>query len=159
MLNDIATASLVLSGLVVLVSAGLAWREWSDRLDRADNLSPEDARHFGHQDARRTLGLVVLVLLAAGLVVGSRVPPKLGGQTNPQFLLIWLGVFLLIFLLLTLAMIDWVALRLFARRHRNQILRERIEILREEARLKKSRETGGNGNGHANGSVGDLFGP
>ena len=62
-------------------------------------------------------------------------------------------------MLLTLAMIDWVALRLFARRHRNQILRERIEILREEARLKKSRETGGNGNGHANGSVGDLFGP
>jgi UDP-N-acetylmuramyl pentapeptide phosphotransferase/UDP-N-acetylglucosamine-1-phosphate transferase len=156
-LNDIATASLVLSGLVVLVAAGLAWREWSDRLDRSDDLSPEDARHFEHQDARRMLGLVVLVLLAVGLVVGSRVPHKVGGQTNTQFLLIWLGIFLLIFLLLTLAMIDWVALRIFARRHRNQILRERIEILKEEARLKKARETGGNG--HANGSVGDLFGP
>ena len=51
---------------------------------------------------------------------------------------IWLGVFVLIFVLLSLAMIDWIALRLFARRHRDQILRERIEILREEARLKKA---------------------
>ena len=64
------------------------------------------------------VGIAVLVLLAVGLVVGSRIPHKLGNRTNPQFLGIWLGVFLLIFFLLSLAMIDWLALRIFARRHR-----------------------------------------
>ena len=154
-MRDIATASLMLSSFVVLVAALLGLRERGDRRDRALELSPEDARHFAHQDSRRVLGLVVLVLLAIGLVVGSRVPHRVGNQTNPQFLAIWFGVFLLIFLLLTLAMIDWIALRIFARRHRNQILRERIELLREETRRKKAE--GGGGNGYSNGTGGDLF--
>ena len=152
-MSDIATASLVLSSAVLLVAALLGWREWVDRRDRAAELSPEDARHFGHQDTRRTLGIVVMVVLAIGLVVGSRVPHKVGNQTNPQFLEIWLGVFLLILFLLSLALIDWIALRMFARRHRSEILRERIEILREEARRKKAV----NGNGHDEGPLRDLF--
>jgi hypothetical protein len=154
-MSDIATASLVLSSFVLLVAALLAWREWVDRRDRALELSPEDARHFGHQDRRRTLGILVLVALAVGLVVGSRIPHKLGNQTNPEFLGIWFGVFLLISLLLFLAMIDWLALRIFARRHRSQILRERIEILKEEARRRKA--LGSNGNGHHEGPAGELF--
>ena len=154
-MSDIATASVVLSAFVLLVAVLLGWREWSDRRGRAVELSPADDRHFGHQDTRRTLGIVVMVVLAVGLVVGSRVPSKVGNQTNPQFLGIWLAVFLLILLLLSLAMIDWIALRIFARRHRNEILRERIEILKEEARRKKA--VGGNGNGHDEGPLRDLF--
>ena len=154
-MSDITTASLVLSSFILLVAALLAWREWVDRRDRALELSPEDARHFGHQDTRRSLGLVVMVLLAVGLIVGSRVPHKLGNQTNSQFLAIWLAIFLLISLLLFLAMVDWLALRIFARRHRGQILRERIEILKEEAR-RRNRQ-GSDGNGHTNGSIGDAF--
>ncbi len=155
-MKDITTASLVLSSFVLLVAALLAWREWLDRRDRPFELSPEDARHFGHQDRRRTLGIVVLVALAVGLVVGSRLPHKVGNQTNSLFLGIWFGVFLLISLLLFLALIDWFALRVFARRHRGQILRERIEVLKEEARRRKAPR--GDGNGHQNGSAGDLFG-
>ena len=84
-----------------------------------------------------------------------RTPSRLGNRANPQFLAVWLGVFLLIFALLGLAMIDWLALRVFARRHRNQILRQRIEILQEENRLKKAR--GGNGVGNSEGPLRDLF--
>ena len=154
-MSNITTASLVLSSFILLVAGLLGWREWVDRRDRAVELSPQDARHFGHQDRRRVLGLVVLVALAVGLVVGSRAPHKLGNQTNPQFLGIWFGVFLLISLLLVLAMVDWLALRVFARRHRSQILRERSEILKEEARRRKA--LGSNGNGHHEGPAGEFF--
>ena len=154
-MSDIATASLVLSSFVILVGGLLAWKEWSDRRSRSLEQTPEDARHFGHQDTRRTMGIVVMGLLAIGLVVGSRTPSRLGNQANPQFLSIWLGVFLLIFFLLLLAMIDWLALRLFARRHRNQILQERLELIKEEQRRKKALK--GEGNGHGEGPLRDLF--
>lgn len=144
-MSDIATTSLVLSSFVVLVAALLAWKEWCDRRARAVELTPEDSLHYFHQDTRRSMGIAVMGLLAVGLVVGSRTPTRLGNRANPQFLVIWLGVFLLIALLLLLAMIDWLALRGFARRQRSQILRERIEIIREEQRLKKARGIDGNG--------------
>ena len=154
-MSDITTASLVLSFLVIVAAGLLGWREWIDRRDRDKDLSPEDLRHFGHQNSRRMLGLLVLIALALGLIVGSRIPSRIGNQANPPFLGIWMGIFLLIFLLLTLAMIDWIALRLFARRHRNEILRERIEILKEGNRRRKS--LGVDGNGHPEGPVGDLY--
>jgi hypothetical protein len=154
-MSDIATASLVLSSVVLLVAALLGWREWAERRDRASELSTEDARHFGHQDTRRSMGIAIMALLSVGLVVGSRVAPRIGNRANPQFLGIWFGVFLLIFVLLTLALIDWIALRHFARRHRNQIHRERIEILKEEGARRKA--IGGDDNGHSDGPLGDLF--
>jgi membrane protein implicated in regulation of membrane protease activity len=152
---EIAPASLILSSIVLLVAALLAWREWNDRRVRDPDLSPEDYAHFAGQDARRSIGIVVLVLLAAGVAIGSRIPPRLGNQANPQFVGIWLGVFVLIFVLLSLAMLDWTALRRYARRQRGQFLRERLEILREQARLKKS--AGESGNGHGDGPLNDLF--
>ena len=114
---EIATASLVLSSLILLVAGLLGWREWSDRRARDPDLSPEDYAHFAGQDARRSLGIVVLVLLAAGVAVGSRTPHRVGNQANPQFAGIWLAVFVLIFVLLSLALLDWLALRVFAHRH------------------------------------------
>ena len=156
MTSDIATASMLLSSFVLLVAGLLGWREWADRRGRDPELSPEDVRHFGHRDRRRSLGIAVLVALAIGLVVGSRIPAKLGNQANPQFLGIWFAVFLLIFLLLALALVDWVALRVFARRHRSRILRERIEMLNQEASRRDRPETGDNG--HLHGPAGDVLG-
>jgi UDP-N-acetylmuramyl pentapeptide phosphotransferase/UDP-N-acetylglucosamine-1-phosphate transferase len=153
-MSDMATASLALSSFVLLVAGLLAWKEWSDRRSRNSDLSPEDARHFGHQDVRRAMGIGVMALLAVGLYVGSRVPHKVANRSNPQFLGIWLGIFLLILFLLGLAMIDWLALRVYARRHRNQILRERVELLKRDKSPKKIE---GNGNGHGDGPLGDLF--
>jgi UDP-N-acetylmuramyl pentapeptide phosphotransferase/UDP-N-acetylglucosamine-1-phosphate transferase len=156
-MSDMATASLVLSSFVLLVAAFLGWKEWSDRRGRNPDLSPEDARHFGHQDVRRAMGIGVMALLAVGLYVGSRVPHKIANRSNPQFVGIWLGIFLLILFLLGLAMLDWLALRVFARRHRNQILRERIELLKRDKQPRKIEGTNGNGKGHGDRPLGDLF--
>src|SRR4051794_15368751 len=118
---EMTTASLILSSGVLFVAALLGWREWRDRRSRDPEPSPEDYAHFAGQDARRATGIVVLVLLAAGVAMGSRISPRLGNRANPQFVGIWLGVFVLIFVSLSLAMIDWMALRRYARRQRGQI--------------------------------------
>ncbi len=151
---DTTAASLVLSTIVLLIAALLAWRERRDRCDRTIGLSPDDELHFARQDLRRSAGIAILVLLAAGLVIGSRLPPRLENRTNPQFAGTWLAVLLLILALLCLAMIDWVALGRYARRKRREMFRERIEILKEESRQKRDV---GDGNGHAGGPIKDLF--
>jgi hypothetical protein len=137
-------ASLVLATAVVLIAGLLGLRQFLERRSREPDLSEADARHFVRQDIRRALGVGVMLLLAAGLVVGSRLEPKVAGRTNPLFVQVWLGVFLLIFVLLFLAMLDWIATRLYARRHRREIFDERIEILRDEFRRRAGR-AGGNG--------------
>lgn len=153
--TDIDTASLIVSAVVILVAALLGWGEWRDRRGREPDPSPEDARHFAGQDARRALGIVVLVLLAAGIAIGSRVPSRVDHRANPLFVGIWLGVFVLVFVLLSLAMCDWLALRRFAARHRGRIVRERIEMIREEAARRRAAD--GEGNGHGDGPLGGLF--
>ena len=50
-------------------------------------------------------------LLALGLALGSRIPPRVAGRTNPLFVQIWLGTFLLILALLLLAFLDWLSTR------------------------------------------------
>jgi len=142
-LPDIGVASMVLSTFVLLVAALLAWHERRDRGQRSADLSPEDAEHFARQDGRRGFGLVILVILAVALVVGSRMPARAGAGANPQFVELWLGVFALILTLLWLALADWVALRRFAGRHRKEIFRERIDLLRRDLQARKS--PGGNG--------------
>lgn len=137
---DIAVASLALASFILLVAGLLGWREWCDRRARPEELGPDDLDHFAHQDRRRAFGLAILCLLAIGVAVGSGMPSRLGNRPNPPFVLIWLAVFALICILLTLALSDWIALRHYARRLRREILRERIEILREEARRRNSGE-------------------
>jgi hypothetical protein len=144
--------SLILAGTVLLIAAVLAWREHRDRRRRDPDLVAEDARHFRLQDLRRMFGVAIMALLAVGLVYGSRLDPKAGGRTNPAFVATWLILFVLIFGLLALALIDWIALRLYAGRARRAIARERVEILRDELRQKNSTH----GNGRANGSLDDL---
>lgn len=153
-MTDIATASVVLAGLVLAVATLLGLGEYRDRRGRAADLGVEDRRHYRLRDRRRALGIAILVALAAGLVIGSRLPSRVNGRANPQFLATWLAIFLLILGLLTLALIDWVALRLFARRHRDRIHRERVELLRDRGR--PARPSGG-ANGQTNGAMGDLF--
>ncbi len=152
---DIDSASLIVSTVVLLVAALLGWSEWRERRRRDSDLPEQDLGHFASQDARRAFGIVVLVLLAVGVIYGSRLPPRLDNRANPRFVGLWLGVFLLIFVLLALAFRDWVALRRYAIRHRGQILRERIEILRDEAR--RQRESHEDDNGHGDGPLRDLF--
>ncbi len=130
-MSDIELASLALASLVLAVAALLGYREWLDRQARPPQLAPEDVEHFGRRDRRRSLGLSILCLLALGVVVGSRTPIRVAMQPNPFFLALWLGIFGLILTLLSLAMVDWLDLRRYARRKKQAIGREQRAILHE----------------------------
>ncbi len=130
-MSDIELASLALASLVLAVAALLGYREWLDRRARSPQLAPEDLEHFAGRDHRRSLGLTILCLLALGIVVGSRTPIRVAMQPNPFFLALWLGIFFLILTLLSLAMVDWLDLRRYARRKKQAIGREQRAILHQ----------------------------
>jgi hypothetical protein len=98
------------------------------------------------------MGMIIMVLLAIGLVVGTRVDPRQGAQARQVFIATWLVVSLLILGLLSLALFDWIALRIYAGRVRRSMSRERVAILTDE--LQRRRAPGGNGRAH--GPVDDL---
>jgi uncharacterized membrane protein len=123
-------------GLIAVVALLLAW-QWAERRQRgAIDLPDDDRIHFRRQDVRRWVVAGALTLLAVGIHFGSRLPYKRGGRPNPAFIEVWLAVFVLILVLLGLALADWLSTRAYARRHRTAIVREGMEILREEMRLR-----------------------
>jgi hypothetical protein len=152
-IHQLATASLVLSIGVAAVAALLFGLVWTDRNRRDPELSADDAEHFAKQDARRVVGTVVMLLLSAAIYFGSRIPHMAAGRANPLFVQIWLGAFLLIFFLLVLGILDWQAIRLYARRHRQAMVRERIELLKEELKYRSYRA---NGSGQSEGDVAGM---
>jgi hypothetical protein len=129
-------ASLILSGLILFAAAFLGWRQWRDYLSRPRQLSPLDENHFVRQDIRRLLGTIVLVLLSLAIGIGGQLPVKVGGVANVKFIQIWSGVAFLIVALLLLALLDWFATRLYARRHRQRLTREGLAIVEAELRIK-----------------------
>ncbi len=140
--HESAAVSLAISVGVAAVAVLLGLRQWHERRLRESDLSEADASHFARQDLRRGMGVVVMLLLAAGLSAGARVEPRLAGRANPLFIQLWLGVFLLILILLILAVLDWLSTRLYARRHVRAMARERLEILRDEYKLRQQWELG-----------------
>jgi hypothetical protein len=149
-----AVFSLALSiGLVVVAALLAAWL-WLDRRHRGTDLSEQDATHFARQDFRRAIVALILVILAVGIFVGSRISHKIDGRANPLFLQIWYGVFVLLIVLVTLAVLDWIATRLYARRHFRELARERLEILREQMRQQAYRSSQRNGSSESYGEQG-----
>jgi hypothetical protein len=138
------TVSLALAIGVTVVAGVLSLRQRHERRHRETELSAADARHYARQDLRRAVVGIVMVLLALGVAVGSRIEVKLAGRTNPWFLATWLAVFVPLFVLLWLALLDWIATWIHARRHSRAIARERLQFLREEKRRRAHR---GNGRG------------
>lgn len=131
-------SSLILSVAVSTVSTLLLVWLWLDRRNREAQLSKDDELHFSLQDTRRTVVAGIMFVLAAGLYAGARIDPRINGQPNVRFVELWLGIAMLVVLLLVLAMFDWVATQRYARRHRRAIVREGLEILRDEMRLRMS---------------------
>lgn len=133
-----AETSLALSAVVASVAVLLAWLQWRDYRSRAATATETDRRYFALRDVRRTAGIVMLGLLAPGVYVGSRVPVFVtvptaarGRAPNPVFLAIWVSVFAVLFVLLGLAIADWIATRRYAERQRHAMAQERLELLRE----------------------------
>ena len=142
-----AAVSLALSiGIVAVAIVLLIWL-WYERRERDPDLSEDDAKHFKRQDFRRGLVALILLILAFEIFVGSPMEPKVGGRKNYTFLLIWLSAFALVLGLLLLAMLDWLGTRLYARRHLQQLARERLEILRQEQRQHAPPDESRNGAG------------
>jgi hypothetical protein len=156
--------SLAMAVGVAAVAATLAMGVWWERRTREPGLPDSERKYFLIRDLRRGLGIVLLAMIAPGLYVGSRLPTyvaesgaihpdgpaesaagplvttALEAHPNRLFLAVWMGVFGSIVLLLGLAMIDWIATRRYAQRHRREMNRERLDLLREALRHAHSAE-------------------
>ena len=77
-----------------------------------------------------------MILLAAGIYFGSRMDHLINDRPNVWFLGLWMGVFWLVIILTFTALIDWIATRQFAHRHRREIVREGLSILRDDIKTR-----------------------
>jgi hypothetical protein len=135
--NDLPSASFALAVGLCLIATFLGLRQWYERRARDPELSDADHAHFVRQDARRRLGVLVMLGIAVLVLVGSRAEARVQGRMNLFFLEIWVAVLALIMLLLVLALADWSATRNYARRHR-EILRESIAAIRRDRKVAHS---------------------
>jgi hypothetical protein len=132
--DDLASNSLLISSGTAIIAVFLGLRQWYEWRARERDLSDVDRGYFFRQDVRRGLGVAVILILAGGLYIGSRIPPKVAGHANLTFVEIWLAIIGLIVVLLILALIDWLSTRLYARRQRRSMAQERMRILRDALR-------------------------
>jgi hypothetical protein len=137
---------------IIIVALALAAQLLWDRRRRDRRLPGSDRRHFLLQDVRRVTGICLMDLLAVGVYIGSRLPTRVivsASEAHPNrlFLADWLAVFAFLTALVGLAVLDWIATRRYARRHRDAMNKERIEILGDTVRKSRAAE-----DGHSNGS-------
>ncbi|MEO6810522.1 MAG: hypothetical protein ABI353_15510 [Isosphaeraceae bacterium] len=129
-----ASESLVLAAALTAIAIYFSIRQWRDRLGRGGSLSEADALHFARQDARRWFGSAVMALLAAGIVIGTRIVVR-GDRTRGRlFLAVWIVVAVLVGVLLVLALVDWLATIAYARRQRAELARERRAAIDDQRR-------------------------
>jgi lysylphosphatidylglycerol synthetase-like protein (DUF2156 family) len=149
--------SLALALFVGACAVALAAHLWWERGRRSPDLTTIDRKHFLHQDLRRAVGILLMAALALGVYVVSRLPTRIvvsptEAHPNRRFLAVCLAVFASVILLLGLAVIDWLAIRRYARRQRDAMHEERIAMLSETLRRAKAAE-----DGQANGSAFPSF--
>jgi UDP-N-acetylmuramyl pentapeptide phosphotransferase/UDP-N-acetylglucosamine-1-phosphate transferase len=124
----------MLSLAIAAIAAGLGLRLLHERRRRETDLSDEDRTHFSRQDLRRGIGVAVLLVIAVGVLFGSRIAPSIAGHANLQFVWVWIAVMVLVLVLVTLALFDSLATRRYAMRHRRAMARELSEIARSAPR-------------------------
>ncbi|WZO99783.1 hypothetical protein EP7_001396 [Isosphaeraceae bacterium EP7] len=140
--------SLIVGALVALAAGALmAWQIRDRERRQFDDLSDEDDGYFRRQDRRRLIGGLVMLLLAVGVVVGTRIHPGEPRRPNFDFVRIWIGVGALLLFLLGLAMRDWIETRFYALRHREIIRLARLQLLEDELNRRRSANAGSGGNG------------
>jgi membrane protein implicated in regulation of membrane protease activity len=135
--------SLILSVGVGAVAVLLIVWHVIERTRRETELSEEDERYFSRQAVRRWVVSATMVLLAIGLYAGSRMAPMVGGRPNVLFVQTWLWVIILLGVLVLVAMAEWVATRRYSMRQRKALLREGLELIRDEMRIRAALRTNG----------------
>lgn len=126
---------LLAGGVLAVASALVAW-QWFERRRRPASRSQADQRHFARQDVRRLVvaGVMGLIALAAWQAAGLN--PRHGRHEARLWASSWLLVAVLVLFLLALALLDLIAIRLYARRHRRELAgRHRAAIDAERRRL------------------------
>ena len=134
----IETYSLALSVGLAALAAGLIGVQLYGRRNRPGDLDAQDVRHFGRQKIRRGLVAAVMLVLSAAIYTGARLPHISGGKPNLRFVETWLGIFALVFVLMLLAGIDWVATRRYAVRHGRAILDQGLQTIRDDFHRRES---------------------
>ncbi len=165
--SGLASTSLMLSVAVAAIAVLLGLGQWWEHRARSADLSDADRKHFFWQDLRRIIGVLLMGILAAGIYIGSRIPPRISdfpldadfkqsieafagawvvtwinGQANPRFAALWFVTIVTLLVLLALALFDWRATRRYARRQRLALASERLEILRETFRRTDTHQNG-----------------
>lgn len=125
---------LMIVAVLVVLSVGFGVRQWLDRRRREMELNEADARYFARQDARRLGGSTLMLLIAAGMVAGLTVDPRVDPQSGRLWGFLWLAVTLLVIGLLVLGMADWLDLRTYAARQRRTLHAERLAVIEAERR-------------------------
>jgi hypothetical protein len=160
----------IFAAVLVVVLLGLAgyfsWRQFQALrgLRSADQLPPEDRRYIRNQAWRRLAGSVLMVVFA-GFLVGAFFIEGLAGELaermkaatpaerealtadNRFFLHLWsyywIAALLVLLGLISLAALDFFAIRRYGQRHYRQIQADRRAMIeRQAARLRRER------NGH-----------
>ena len=131
--SSAATLGSILAAAVAVIAAGFAFWQWRERRNRASDLSAADLVHYARQDARRFLGSTVMLLIAAGMVFGLRINPR-NRLEGRLFGVVWIGVLALVCVLFALALLDWIAIRAYAGRHRRALIDERLAVIEAERR-------------------------
>jgi hypothetical protein len=131
--TQIAVGLMISTG-VVIIAGLLAFYQWRDRRHRHPDLPEFEPAYFSAQDTRRFAGAAMLIVLAAGISVGSRIQHMVDGHGNLAFVAVWVAVMGLILVLLLIAAFDWMATRRYANRRLKAIARERLELLRDTFR-------------------------
>ncbi len=118
---------------VALIALFLGLRQWYESRARS-GLSDVDRAFYRRQAVRRGLGVGTLATLAALVIVGSWVEPRVANRGNLAFLALWLGVLGLIVLTLGVAFWDSVATWRYARDRRRELVRDHVEDVRRHMR-------------------------
>ena len=153
--SSAAMTGLALAAALVVLAAYFAIRQWLDRRDRGPDLAAADADYLRRQDRRRWLGSAVMVLLAAGIAFGSWINPRASRAAGRLFGATWLGVITLLSAWLTLAILDWRATQVYARRRLKELIGQRGAALEDYRRRRAARDhdrlDGPNGQGPSRG--------
>ena len=131
---DPASSGLFLSLGIALIAVFLGLRQWYEWRARDPDLPQKDRSYFHRQDARRAIGVLLLLWLAVEIWAGSRIAHRIERRPNPAFLFIWLSVGIKLIVLLALALFDLMQTRRYATRQRRSMILERLKLVRDARR-------------------------
>lgn len=139
--GDLTSSSLAMAVGVGLITLFLGLRLWYERRGRGEGELHGERAFFRLQDLRRALGIVLMTALALMTAYGGRISHRIGDKANLGFVVVWFSVVVLVVLLLVLALVDSMATLRFARRARQRMIRERLQIVQESLAASQHSET------------------